>query len=232
MKEEKYINTIYSSRFKTGFGSSGSPFDACNIQRYVPAFKPDDLKDNKGFLVLWGGEDISPSIYGQLPGTHTYADDEPSLRDQMEMAMYRRAVEMNLPIVAVCRGAQLACCMEGGKLVQHVQNHGRDHEIVTQEDGKFITSSVHHQMMYPWNVPDYDLIAWAEGRSTCHLGELDEEIEFPEEAYDSTSVLKEPEVIFFKRSRCLAIQGHPEFMDFNAPFVKWINRLIGERFGL
>jgi len=92
-----------------------------------------------------------------------------------------------------------------------------------------MTTSVHHQQLYPWDIR-HELIAWADGLvGRDHSGEDGELIQFPPQAYDKEGRLLEPEIVYFPQAKCLAIQGHPEFMSENDPFVKYCNHLIQER---
>ena len=161
--------------------------------------------DDDGVLVLWGGEDISPSIYGEKVSRFTGADDRPSYRDRLEMELAARQMELGNPIIGICRGAQLMCALSGGKVIQHVTGHGRNHDILTKDSRTLNTTSVHHQMMQPFDV-EHELIAWASRRgSDCYIGENDTDVE--------SIPSYEPEVVYFPQTKALAIQGHPEFIQ-------------------
>jgi hypothetical protein len=172
-------------------------------------------------LIIWGGQDISPTIYGQVPHQLTGADVVLSRRDQLEVDMALKAVELGIPIIGICRGAQLMCALSGGILVQDVDNHaGGYHEIVTDDNRKFRCPSLHHQMMYPWTKDGkpvdegYKYIAWcAEARSPVYHGQPDEELKMHG---------PEPEVLYFPKTKSLCIQSHPEFIDkMDHPFVQY-----------
>jgi putative glutamine amidotransferase len=69
-------------------------------------------------LLLTGGRDLDPKLYGQEPATET---QEPNAeRDQMEMGLLREALDRNLPVLAICRGLQLFNVYHGGTLLQHL----------------------------------------------------------------------------------------------------------------
>lgn len=227
------MKTLYSAT-DGYFGQTGSPFETNGVIRTKPVFAPDDIDGDNGFLVLWGGSDISPSIYGQKPGQWTNNYPDPTPRDLREIALYNRAKEIGIGIVGICRGAQLACALEGGKLVQDVTHHSNGHHVIHCLNGAMLqTSSVHHQMLYPWEI-EHTLLAYAPGLSSHYFGENNEELTFPDNAYQMFSgrrVLKEPEIVFFPQSKCIAIQGHPEFMKPDAMFVFHCNDLIGEYLG-
>lgn len=69
-------------------------------------------------LVLAGGVDVEPSRYGQKPEVTVQAP-RPD-RDASELALVRRAVECDLPLLGVCRGMQVMAVAAGGALLQHL----------------------------------------------------------------------------------------------------------------
>lgn len=173
-------------------------------------------------LVIWGGEDISPSLYGDSLSSANWADDKPSERDWLEKSSMEECISRGIPIIGVCRGAQLACAVAGGRLIQHVNNHGRSHDIKTFDDKVIQTSSVHHQMMYPYDV-DHKLIAWAEKPRSrgCYIIGNDTSDPLMEDK-------PEAEIVWFPKIKALAIQGHPEFHadPKNDPFVQYCMGLV------
>jgi putative glutamine amidotransferase len=68
-------------------------------------------------LLLTGGSDINPARYGQPPNGSQTIDEE---RDEMETALLAEALEADLPVLAICRGAQLLNVAHGGSLIQHL----------------------------------------------------------------------------------------------------------------
>ena len=69
-------------------------------------------------LVLAGGADVEPELYGHPPGRHTTVL-RPD-RDTIELAVLRAALAANLPLLAICRGMQLLNVALGGTLIQHL----------------------------------------------------------------------------------------------------------------
>lgn len=190
-----------------------SPFDLIFDGVYAVKF-PEEIKDNTSALILWGGEDISPAIYGHKASKYTDAGERPSYRDRLEIELARAAIERNIPIIGICRGAQLMCALSGGTLIQHVTGHaGPSHDIETDEGKKLWTNSVHHQMMNPFKV-DHKLIAWASpALSKIYIEQFAEQ--------SREDIEKEPEVVWFPQTKSLCIQGHPEFPSATMPFIKY-----------
>ncbi|MBM4000147.1 MAG: gamma-glutamyl-gamma-aminobutyrate hydrolase family protein [Planctomycetes bacterium] len=69
-------------------------------------------------LILTGGGDIEPRRYGAERDPRTYGDNDE--RDEQELAMVPRALELALPLLAVCRGVQILNVALGGTLIQHL----------------------------------------------------------------------------------------------------------------
>src|SRR3982075_3233510 len=74
----------------------------------------DELLDDLDGLCLPGGPDIHPTLYGAEP--HPRLGPTWPQLDSFELALARRADRTGLPILAVCRGAQILNVARGGSL--------------------------------------------------------------------------------------------------------------------
>jgi putative glutamine amidotransferase len=192
------------------------PFDAIYGNGALVSVKEIDDGIDIDALVIWGGEDIHPSLYNERASRFMHSGDAPSRRDRIESEACRAAIRRGIPLIGVCRGAQLVCALAGGRLIQHVEGHGRNHLVTTHDGHQFITTSVHHQMMYPYDV-EHTLIGWAQDhRSKIHINQ--DSINDPLMADK-----EEPEIVWFPKIKALAIQGHPEFVSNpqTSPFVQY-----------
>lgn len=79
---------------------------------------PDGMLGFVDGLLLAGGCDIDPSTYGAELHPETSGTCPP--RDEFEVALGRRALELDLPILGVCRGMQMLNVVAGGTLDQHL----------------------------------------------------------------------------------------------------------------
>jgi putative glutamine amidotransferase len=69
-------------------------------------------------LLLSGGSDLDPSLYGA--DAHAETRHVRPERDRAELALLRGALARDLPVLAVCRGSQVLNVARGGDLVQHL----------------------------------------------------------------------------------------------------------------
>ncbi len=82
------------------------------------AESPRALLDHVDAVLLTGGGDVDPALYGQ-PRHGSVEDAEPG-RDEFEIDLARRAMETDVPVLAICRGAQVLNVAAGGTLVQDI----------------------------------------------------------------------------------------------------------------
>ena len=84
-----------------------------------PVRNPESLEGLAG-LLLTGGTDVNPALYGEAPHPETQPSDDQ--RDALEIRLLKQALEMNLPVLAICRGLQLFNVVHGGTLIQHLDD--------------------------------------------------------------------------------------------------------------
>jgi putative glutamine amidotransferase len=69
-------------------------------------------------VLLTGGGDVDPVFYGE--DRHPLTDDAEPGRDEFEIDLARRAITEDVPLLAICRGAQVLNVAAGGTLVQDI----------------------------------------------------------------------------------------------------------------
>lgn len=90
-------------------------------------------------LCLAGGYDVDPATYGHE--RHTETDAPRADRDAWEFALVAEAQRRDLPLLGVCRGAQVLNVARGGTLIQHVPDVV-GHDGYQGTDGVFTTMPV------------------------------------------------------------------------------------------
>ncbi|MDP9180971.1 MAG: gamma-glutamyl-gamma-aminobutyrate hydrolase family protein [Chloroflexota bacterium] len=111
-------------------------------------------------LLLMGGVDVNPNLYGEQRGSLT--DKPHEERDTQEMRLLQDALGRDIPVLAICRGHQLLNVTMGGSLLQNIDDTGHKwhedgesswHEIAFEPTGRLAdvygpevrVNSRHHQ---------------------------------------------------------------------------------------
>lgn len=181
-----------------------------------------DTIQEADIVLFTGGADVDPSVYNKKALESTWSSLN---RDIYEREMYA-AMRPDQLALGICRGLQLFCALNGGNLVQDTTNHaGPDHSVKILETGEtFMVSSLHHQMVYPFDMPktDYTILGVSEhNRSRYYAGDgIDPDV---------VKNFGEPEIVLFHKAGkpvSFGIQGHPEMMPLDSRFVQYENEMI------
>jgi gamma-glutamyl-gamma-aminobutyrate hydrolase PuuD len=168
-------------------------------------------------LVVWGGADIPVQYYKKGRSSKSWAADMPTQRDVVEWSMCNRAAELGIPMIGVCRGAQMMCALAGGYLIQHVTGHGGQHIVETSDGQEFHTNSIHHQMMMPADAKHQLLASIPKPLSR--------------EYWDEDNLVNvdiEREYIYFDDIKAHAVQWHPEGMYIKSEANQFLAKKIKE----
>lgn len=157
-----------------------------------------------GLIQFTGGEDVTPSLYGEQKHQYTGNSFE---RDLYEAGYFAVARRMSIPMAGICRGGQFLNVMSGGKMYQHVSAHatGRNHTLTDLTTGREVSvSSTHHQMMRV----GADGVRLAE----ANLGGFKEWVDANGEV-QRAEVGPDTEVVYYGSTKALCFQPHPEFFE-------------------
>jgi putative glutamine amidotransferase len=139
----------------------------------LPGRSAADLLDAVDAVVLTGGGDIDPTLYG---GDPAHGREVNRTRDEHELAVIHSAHRRRLPLLGVCRGMQLLAVAFGGQIDQdlglrHVRPGGL-HPVDTR-DGSLIrnllgprpaVTALHNQAVSEPGVA-WEVTAWADDGS-------------------------------------------------------------------
>ncbi len=85
----------------------------------TPAKPKQEVQEKADGVVITGGHDIDPVLYAAAPEVTPKYDPE---RDALESAVIDRALASGLPLLGICRGAQLLNARLGGNLFQELRS--------------------------------------------------------------------------------------------------------------
>jgi len=102
----------------------------------------DRVLDGLDGLIVSGGRDVDPAGYGQdrHPATDEPVEDN-RVRDAFEFELVRGALKRGMPVLGICRGAQVVNVALGGTLQQHLPDV-LGHTRHQQGNAVFSTSTV------------------------------------------------------------------------------------------
>ena len=187
--------------------------------------------DDADVVMFTGGEDVSPEYYNEqaLQGCiHNL------WRDRKEKTIFEECVEKKKPMVGICRGGQFLNVMNGGKMLQHVNNHAGNHLMIEHfdkpakgakkpEPRTFDVTSTHHQMMRPSAdgvVLAYGITESGKPLATCRAT-YGEEIEG-----NKGKGLMDVEVVWYPDTSSLCFQPHPEHRTAPKECLDYFNELL------
>ena len=116
---------------------------------------PRAVIDTIDGVLLTGGGDVDPVFYGQE--RHPSVDDAEPGRDEFEIDLARRAMEADLPVLAICRGSQVLNVAAGGTLVQDIPSA--------------VTTELTHSLDVPKDCVAHDIHIISDTRLHAALGD-------------------------------------------------------------
>jgi gamma-glutamyl-gamma-aminobutyrate hydrolase PuuD len=113
----------------------------------------------------------------------------------------------------------MLCALAGGFLIQDVTHHaGHNHLVATKDGRSFMVNSLHHQMLYPFDV-EHEMVAWSAPALSSHYLDVNDPIEVP----------IEPEFVYFPKEKGIAIQWHPEYMRYEMEAQEYVKEQLEKR---
>lgn len=190
------------------FRDAGATISNCVSTNHIGHYTTEQLTSSiAGYdlVVFTGGPDIHTAMYthdhyqGTLLNGSVGGIPE---RDLLERLIFQVCTAIGVPMVGICRGAQMLCALNGGWLVQDSTGHHEPHSVTDAASGReYRVTSDHHQMMVP-SSSGY-VLAYAEELSDYYHHSSAEAIQTPLE--------RECEVVLWEGTLSLGHQPHPEW---------------------
>lgn len=177
-------------------------YDMCSDENYIK--KVCSISDG---IIFSGGGDILPYFYGEH-GTDNCNGIDRQMR-LFELKLFAEARKRGLPILGICRGAQLIAVGLGGRLGRNITGHSEStHTIIAVENteiyritgGKAEVNSYHHQFITSLPTNGTGIISAADESGTA------EAVEAPNGSF------------------CVGVQWHPELEIHNEVSLRLIKR--------
>lgn len=187
--------------------------------------RPEDgvarLKECSG-LILTGGEDVDPDRYQQPEKRAVCGTINPE-RDALELAVAQAAIDANIPVLGICRGLQVLNVLYGGTLIADIpRDDHHEHRQYTDPETSIKHDSEHDVFAEPGSLIKR-ICRTTEGTINSAHHQAIEKIAnmFAPAATASDGIIEAIEwgdATLGGKPFLLAVQWHPERMDWNSPF--------------
>jgi putative glutamine amidotransferase len=195
---------------------------------------PRKLLSELDGVLLTGGGDVDPVLYGE--DRHATVEDAEPGRDEFEIDLARRAVEEDMPLLAICRGAQVLNVAAGGTLVQDIPSAIASGLSHTVREPKHAVA--HTVQVAPGSQLERALGASVDAAHTCRVNSRHHQAVGKVGAGLSPSAVASDGVVEAiergDRTFCLGVQWHPEnfwrtgeFATLFAAFVEAARKKLG-----
>lgn len=197
---------------------SRSVIEAGGIPVMLPSNNTDieNLLDRLDGVVITGGGDIDPSIYGEEK--HAKTDGIDAERDAFEQAIVHAAIERDMPLLGICRGLQMLNVALGGTLHQDI-----DDLVDGSHEHRQQSQNIHHEQTF-------QTVQIANSDHPLHRMTSSKHIDVNTFHHQSINILANTLDVMAKaddgvveavykpgHSFCLAVQWHPEMIQHEHP---------------
>ena len=172
--------------------------------------KPEHILARVDGLVLTGGADVDPELYGEAP--HATFESAEAGRDAFEIALSRAAVNSGMPVLAICRGMQVLNVAMGGTLFQDSPSQVSGALQHSLPEPRF---AIAHEVWVARGTQLSSLLAdHMEDGETCHVNSRHHQaVKIAAPGFDVTATSPDGVVEAMEKEGapfCIAVQWHPE----------------------
>lgn len=205
-RERQDVNVRYS----TWLQHQNIPFTYINFSKLSLQAAADSLQ-NCDALLLTGGEDIYPALYGKESDTARCGEFNKK-RDSLEFFIYSKASQMKMPVIGICRGLQLINIANSGSLyidlpedkgsgeLHRQGTEGWTNHTIRIRKGSLLSNCVHKDSMK---------VASNHHQGIEHLGENLAALAYTRDGLIESIGWADTN----NKNFLLAVQWHPEWMD-------------------
>ncbi len=178
-------------------------------------------------IILSGGEDIDPKLYGQDP--HRHLGPITPERDIAEIAMVKYALDNNIPLLAICRGVQILNVALGGSLIQDIPSQVKE---PIQHSQKIDRSRETHWVTINTDSKLFEIVGSERVRvNSLHHQAIDKVANDLRVVAQSSDGLVEAVEYIHPTTFTVGVQWHPESMantndEMNNVFKEFINSCV------
>ena len=172
--------------------------------------KPEHILARVDGLLLTGGADVDPKLYGETP--HATFESAEAGRDAFEIELSRAAVKSGLPVLAICRGMQVLNVAMGGTLIQDIPSEVSGALPHSVPEPRF---AIAHEVWVATGSRLSTLLAdHMEDGETCHVNSRHHQaVKAAAPGFDVTATSPDGVIEAMEKpgpSFCVAVQWHPE----------------------
>ncbi len=207
------ISKANGTVFQEWFSQTGYELDLINMYRVRPDSIDYFLSESSG-IVLSGGPDVNPALYGKGDEIEK-CEDIDYRRDTLEIRMIRYAMAEKIPLLCICRGLQILNVSNQGTLIPDIAT---DYDTIIRHRGKqsmHWVDVVEGSMLHRITQTIGDSVNSSHHQAVKEIASSFRSVAFAKDGLVEAITLADTSVHPF----ILGVQWHPERMSFENPLA-------------